>query len=436
MLLRYWTNTLLVSFGIIALSTAQAHETLSEATAVHKIVILPSYAQIHRPEAAPEHLAFAPDNQSLAYTTHKLMSVNEEGEFWASQLHLLPLHPMRSAQTLVDAESTAKFGFYGAPALHLAWQQNDIQFIISNGDDTATEIRYLVKEQRLANPNIGATTIDEPISPSAEQTIVAKCLPQITQDQISALNVSWLKTNETALYQLNYAKTSEDIALLNVKTCQQQLLAVPKYQADEEGNTDVEDNAGKEHNTDKAHKTSGIELSYRLIGGVQQDAQLILMLESRVTAQRYNQKHRSKTLILQTNIHTLGSPNLSWQNWSYGLGGDHHVEVLSKQPNKVLFMLKPNQDCAAQLFSLSEQQLTGFMVDNFKLCAAAVGSDGQLALNLKARRPQTIVHQNDKKRVNHDAREQSSQHNLQNSANSHSQQIWLVEADFLNHLVK
>lgn len=424
MLLRYWTNTLLVSFGITTLSTAQALETLSEASAVPKIVILPSYAQIHRPEAAPKHLAFAPDNQSLAYTTHKLMSVNEEGEFWASQLHLLPLHPMRPAQTLVDAESTAKFGFYGAPALHLAWQQNDIQFIISNGDDTATEIRYLVKEQRLANPSIGATTVDETISPSAEQTMVAKCLPKIMQEQISALNVSWLRPNETALYQPNYAKTSEDIALLNVKTCQQQLLAVPKYQADEEGNAE------------DAHKTDGVELTYRLIGGVQQDAQLILMLESRVTAQRYNQKHRAKTLILQTNIHTLGSPNLAWQNWSYGLGGDHHVEVLSKQPNKVLFMLKPNQDCAAQLFSLSEQQLTGFMVDNFKLCAAAVGSDGQLALNLKARRPQEIVHQNDMKPVNNNAREQSSQHNPQNSANSHSQQIWLVEADFLNHLVK
>lgn len=409
---RYITNTLVFALGIITLPALHASETLTESAAVPKIVILPSYAQTHQPVEQPELLAFSPDNNALAYTTTKFMSAHAEGEFWASQLHLLPLNPRGPAQTLVDAQSTAKFGFYGAPAIDLTWAADTIQFVIGNGDDAATAIRYLVKEKRLADPNIGATTIDEPIGPTAEQSIVAKCLPKMTDDRVGALKVSWLQPNETALYQLNYARSSEDIALINVKTCQQQSLAVPKLDAD------------------------GIELSYRLIAGVQQDAQLILILESRVTAHRYNQNHRSKTLLLQTNIHTLASPTIEWQNWSYGLGGDHHFELLSKQPHKVLFMLEPNKDCSAQLFSLSEHQLTGFMIDNFKLCDAAVGSDGQLALNLKARSSQKMVNNHDKNRVkNHDV-DQSSQDNQQNSANAHSQQIWWVEADFLNHLVK
>lgn len=404
---RVIPTTILLTFSMLLQQAAYAAETLPEAEVTSKIVILPSYAQVHQPTEAPSLLAFSPDNTALAYTTHKFMAMEEHGEFWASQLHWLPLAPIGNAKTLVDANSTAKFGFYGAPALDLAWEHNTIRFIIGNGDDEATEIRYLATEQRLENPNIGANTIDQPISPSKEQIMVAKCLPELPEAQVSALIVSWLKPEETALYQLNYANSSEDIAVLNVQTCRQQSLAVPVYNAE------------------------GVQLSYRLIGGALQDAQLLVILDSRFTTHRYNHQHPSQTMILQTNIHTLGSPTIEWQNWSYGLGGNHRFELLSQQPNKTLFMLTQNgNECSARLFSLSHHQFTSFMIDQFKLCNAAVSTNGQLALNL-ARSNHVAA-----KKINSDKPHEHAMKDGTSNPPPHNQQIWVVKSGFLNHLVK
>lgn len=385
--------TLLMLSTLPALAWSQNTLTLPTAEVTQQIVILPNYAEVHHPNEQPIHLAFAPDNQALAYSTIKQMAPTQYGEFWASQLHLLPLAPLGAATTLIDADSTSKFGFYGAPAVELTWPDHKIHFVIFNGDDSATEIRYLVKEQRLENPKIGEYTIDEPYGPTPLQQAIAKCFADWPQNVVETSNAKWLLEGEKALYQSGQGKNADDLYLLNIPTCKRQLIALPTQSAE------------------------GRPLRNRLLGGVVQDAQLLLALESFPADIAKNAEVRSNTLLLQTNIHTLGSPNAEWLNWSYGLGNNYQFEVLSHQPNKVLFILQqPSQSCKSKLFSLSERQLTSFTVDHYKICNAAVSRDGQLALALSTNKTSAKVKTSEAEPQGAD-------------------QIWIVKKGFLNNIV-
>lgn len=387
------TSVILALITMSAWSQTNLELSLPESEVTTQIVIQPNYAEVHKPEQRPVLLAFSPDNHALAYSSIKQMAPTEYGEFWASQLHLLPLLPTGQATTLIDADSTSNFGFYGAPAVELTWPDHKIHFVISNGDDSATEIRYLVKEQRLENPKIGEYTIDEPYGPTPLQQAIAKCFADWPQNVVETSNAKWLLEGEKALYQSRQGKNGSDLYLLNIPTCRRQLIALPTQSAE------------------------GRPLVNRLLGGVVQDAQLLLALESFPADVAKNAKVRSNTLLLQTNIHTLGSPNAEWLNWSYGLGNNYQFEVLSHQPNKVLFLIyQPGQSCKSKLFSLSERQLTSFTVDNHKICNAAVSRDGQLALVLSTKNTSTKA-----KTSEAEPRE--------------ADQIWIVKKGFLNNMV-
>jgi hypothetical protein len=387
------TSVILALVTMSAWSQTNLELPLPGSEVTTQIVIQPNYAEVHKPEQRPVHLAFSPDNHALAYSSIKQMAPTEYGEFWASQLHLLPLLPIGQATTLIDADSTSNFGFYGAPAVELTWPDDKIHFVISNGDDSATEIRYLVKEQRLENPKIGEYTIDEPYEPTPLQQAIAKCFADWPQNVVKTSNAKWLLEGEKALYQSRQGKNAHDLYLLNIPTCKRQLIALPTQSAE------------------------GRPLSNRLLGGVVQDAQLLLALESVPADVGKNAKIRSNTLLLQTNIHTLGSPNAEWLNWSYGLGNNNQFAVISHQPNKVLFLIKkPSQPCKSKLFSLSERQLTSFTVDNHKICNAAVSRDGQLALALSVPNTSTKAKTSEAEPLDAD-------------------QIWIVNKGFLNNMV-
>jgi hypothetical protein len=376
-----WVGIVLLAQPVWSQNNTQIE--LPEADSIELRVIPQSLASSYQPSEPPGLLAFSPDNNALAYSSSKNTKRQSPfGDIWASQLHLLSLNPFGVTETLVDAKTTEKFAFYGAPAMRLAWQDDKILFVISNGDDEATQLTYLTQKQRLENPNIGEHTIDEAPSLSALEQLIQQCFADWPADVVEHSNAIWLQEGQSALYQARYAGMSDDIWWLDVANCQRQHVPVP---------------------TEK----SGQRLRHSLVGGVINHSQLVLVLES------YQGKSKqSHTLLLQTTLDSLdtddaidtgssidhrdirnshsalhagGIPDRNWNNWSYGLGSHNQLTMLGSTKEQTLFVLSNSQKpCSVRLYSLSQRQLHSFMVDGHHMCNAAVSNDGHLALSLYA----------------------------------------------------
>lgn len=358
MLFKRFAITACIGFGLFiqpACSQTTSPSELPEADTVELYVVPPLLAMTYQPTEIPQLLAFSPDNNALAFTTtQNTKRLSSLGEIWASQLHLWPLKPAGVAQTLVDANTTATFAHYGAPAMGLTWQADKILMRISDGDDEVTQLTYLTQQKRLENPNIGQYTVDEAPSLTALEHAIQQCFADWPANVVEHSRALWLQEGDKALYQAQYAGQSDDIWLIDVPNCQRQLVQVPA-------------------------KVRGQNETYSLQHAVLNNTQLVLLLESWQST-----SGQSKSFLLQTDINTLGTSDQLWLNWSYGLEPNNQFVALGKTQDQMMFLLRNSrQPCQVRLYSLGLQHLRSFMVDGHNICNAAVSNNGQLALTLR-----------------------------------------------------
>lgn len=358
------------------LATDVLTTALPEAEPVVSMIVPSVLATRYQSADAVGLLAFSPDNQTLAFSTSRNSKQQSElGDIWLSELYAWSFTASDSPQKLIDASTTNKFAYYGAPALSLEWQHHNILLVIGNGDDEATELTYLTAQKRLKNPNIGEWTLDEPPSLTDAEHQVQQCFADWRPEVVEHSNNHWLQPGKTLLYQASYAQEPGDLWLIDVPNCQRTLLPLPK----------------------------GLETAQiRATGGALYHNQLVLVLQQ-------NRHQRSQTLLLQTDISTFGTAQQQWLNWSYGLGGPLEFTALTSTDRQSLFLLTDNvQPCRSRLYSLNQQQLSAIAVDGHRLCHAAVSDSGLLGLTLTTMK-------SDKKAGN----------------NARANHIWVVQPAFL-----
>ncbi|MCT6701223.1 hypothetical protein [Rheinheimera sp. 4Y26] len=342
-------------FTTEVLATEVLTTALPEAEPVASMIVPPVLATRYQSADAVGLLAFSPDNQTLAFSTNRNSKQQSElGDIWLSELYAWSFTASDSPQKLIDASTTNKFAYYGAPALRLQWQHNNILLVIGNGDDEATELTYLTAQKRLKNPNIGEWTLDEPPSLTDAELQVQQCFADWRPEVVEHSNNHWLQPGKTLLYQASYAQEPGDLWLIDLPNCQRTLLPLPKGLA-----------------------TAQI----RAMGGALYHDQLVLVLQQ-IRHQR-SQTLLLQTLLLQTNISTLGTAQQQWLNWSYGLGGPLEFTALTSTDRQSLFLLTDNnQPCRSRLYSLNQRQLSAIAVDGHRLCNATVSDSGLLGLTL------------------------------------------------------
>ncbi len=329
--------------------------TLPEAEPVASVIVPPALATQYRSAEPIGLLAFSPDNQQLAFSSsHHSKQQSALGDIWLSELYVWSFTASGSPQKLIDAPTTNKFAYYGAPALSLEWQHHNILLVIGNGDDAATELTYLTAQKRLKNPNIGEKTLDEAPSLTEAERLVQQCFTDWPAEVVEHSNNHWLQPDKTLLYQANYAGVARDLWLIDIANCQRNLLPLPKGLGQQQ---------------------------IWALGGALYQNQLVLAL-------RQHHKKRSQTLLLQTDVSTLGTTQQQWLNWSYGLGGSFEFTALTSTDKQSLFLLTDNyQPCRSRLYSLNQQQLSAIAVDGHWLCNATVNHHGLLGLTLTATKP-------------------------------------------------
>lgn len=310
----------------------------------------------------PVLLEFSADSRHLAIATMTDTGrINEFGPVRAAELSAISLQQNQTpakANLLISQDVTAPFAVYGAPAVSLDWQSDDINLVISNGDDEISRLTYLSKEHRLQNPDIFATIIDEEIAPDPLELAITKCFPDWPADVVSSgvngLNSHWLEPGKTAIYQARYHKVAEDIWYLDLKRCQRnQLLAVP-------------DSHRRHWST--SHVGTVVAGDKVLFVVRQQetrgDGQSVLMLFSEQPADTPLAKRR-------------------WQSVNTGRNNNLRLEMLGQVQHRQLFQLINTQHlCDTRVLSLSGEGLAELQVDGHQICQAAVSVQGHLALAL------------------------------------------------------
>ncbi len=310
----------------------------------------------------PVLLAFAPDSRRLAIATMTGTGrTNEFGPVQVAELYGLATQQSQTpprADLLISQDVTTPFAVYGTPAVSLGWQGDNVNLVISNGDDEISRLTYLSTEHRLQNPNIFATKLDEDIAPDPLELAITRCFPDWSADVIrsgvNGLNSHWLVQGKSAAYQASHRQVAADIWYLDLKRCQRnQLLAVPdsdrRYWSTSHVGTVV---AG-----DKV----------LLVARQQQtrdDGQSVLMLFSEQPAETPLKKRR-------------------WQSVNTGHDNNLRLEMLGQVQHRQLFQLvSTSQPCNSRVLSLSAGGLAELQVDGHRICQAAVSAQGHLALAL------------------------------------------------------
>ena len=310
----------------------------------------------------PVLLAFSADSSRLAVATSADTGrVNEFGNVRAAELYWLATQQNQTpprADLLISQDVTAPFAVYGAPAVSLGWQGDNVNLVISNGDDEISRLTYLSTEHRLQNPDIFATIVDEEIAENPLAVAMMRCFPdwpaEVIRSGVNGLNSHWLVQGKTAAYQASYRQVADDIWYLDLKRCQRnQLLAVPdsnrRYWSTSHVGTVV---AGdKVLLVVRQQQTRG-------------DGQSVLMLFSEQPADTPLAKRR-------------------WQSVNTGHDNNLRLEMLGQVRHRQLFQLvSSSQPCNNRVLSLSAQGLAALQVDGHRICQAAVSAQGHLALTL------------------------------------------------------
>lgn len=317
--------------------------------------------QIHL-NGQPVLLAFSPDSSHLAIATITDTSrTNEFGPVQAAELSLVSTkhnHNTVKSDLLISQDTTAPFAVYGAPAVALDWQGDNINLLVSNGDDEVTRLTYLTAEQRLQNPDIFATILQEDIAESPLKLAIARCFPDWPADVVSSgvngINSHWLEPGKTAVYQARYHKVAEDIWYLDLQHCQRnQLLAMPAR------------NTGpwSTHHVGTVIAGDNVLLVVRQ-QQIRGNGQSLLML--------YSEQPPKTSLAARR-----------WQSVNTGNDHNRELEMLGQVQQRQLFQLvNTQQPCDTWVLSLSAGGLAELQVDGHQICQAAVSAQGHLALAL------------------------------------------------------
>lgn len=310
----------------------------------------------------PVLLAFSPDSRQLAIASMTDTGrSNEFGPVRAAALSSISTrqhHSTVKADLLISQDVTAPFAVYGAPAVSLGWQGDNINLVISNGDDEVSRLTYLSQEHRLQNPDIFATRLDEEITPNPLELAITKCFPDWPAEVISSgvhgNNSHWLEPGKTAVYQARYHQVAEDIWYLDLQHCQRNpLLAVPKRNS-------------KQWSTNH-------------VGTVVSGGKVLLVLRQ----QQIRGDGQSLLMLLSDQPANTPLAARRWQ--SVNTGHDHYnrLEPLGQVQQRQLFQLvNTQQSCDSRVLSLSAEGLAALQVDGYRICQAAVSAQGLLALAL------------------------------------------------------
>lgn len=317
--------------------------------------------QIHL-NGQPVLLAFSPDSSHLAIATITDTSrTNEFGPVRAAELSLVSTkhnHNTVKSDLLISQDTTAPFAVYGAPAVALDWQGDNINLLVSNGDDEVTRLTYLTAEQRLQNPDIFATILQEDIAESPLKLAIARCFPDWPADVVSSgvngINSHWLEPGKTAVYQARYHKVAEDIWYLDLQHCQRnQLLAMPA-------------------------KNTGPWSTHHVGTVIAGDNVLLVVRQQQI-------RGNGQSLLM---LYSEQPPKTSlaarrWQSVNTGNDHNRELEMLGQVQQRQLFQLvNTQQPCDTRVLSLSAGGLAELQVDGHQICQAAVSAQGHLALAL------------------------------------------------------
>jgi len=240
----------------------------------------------------------------------------------------------------------------------LDWQSDDINLVISNGDDEISRLTYLRKKHRLQNPDIFATIIDEEIVADPLELAITKCFPDWPADIVSSgvngLNSHWLEPGKTAIYQARYHKVAEDIWYLDLKRCQRnQLLAVPV--------------SGRQ------------DWSTNHIGTIVSGGKVLLILRQ----QQPRADGQSVLMLFSEQPADTPLAKRRWQSVNTDRNNNLRLEMLGQVQHRQLFQLVNTQHlCDTRVMSLSGEGLAELQVDGHQICQAAVSAQGHLALAL------------------------------------------------------
>lgn len=230
--------------------------------------------------------------------------------------------------------------------------------VVSNGDDEVTRLTYLTAEQRLQNPDVFATILQEDIAVSPLELAIARCFPDwpadVVNSGVNGIYSHWLEPGKTAAYQASYRKVAEDIWYLNLKQCQRNvLLSVPA-----------------------SHR---IQWSTNHVGTVIAGDKVLLVV-------RQQQIRGNGQSLLMLYSEQPPKTSLAARRWqSVNTGNDHNRELVMLgqfQQRQLFQLLNTQQPCDTRILSLSAGGLTELQVDGHQICQAAVSAQGHLALAL------------------------------------------------------
>lgn len=311
----------------------------------------------------PVLLAFSADSSRLAVATSADTGrVNEFGNVRATELYGLATAQNQTqprADLLISQDVTAPFAVYGAPAVSLGWQGDNVNLVISNGDDEISRLTYLSTEHRLQNPDIFAAIVDEEIAENPLAGAITRCFPDWPADVVSSgvngLNSHWLEPGKTAVYQARHHQVAADIWYLDLKRCRRnQLLAVPD-------------------NNRRYWSTSHV-------GTVIVGDKVLL-----VVRQQQTRGDSGQSVLMLFSEQPLETPlaKRRWQSVNTGHDNNLRLEMLGQVQHRQLFQLvSTSQPCNSRVLSLSAQGLAALQVDGHRICQAAVSAQGHLALAL------------------------------------------------------
>lgn len=314
----------------------------------------------------PVLLAFSADSNRLAVASiADTGRVNEFGDVRAAELSAISTrqnHNTAKADLLISHDVTAPFAVYGAPALALDWQGDNINLLIGNGDDEVSRLTYLTTEHRLQNPDIFATVLAEQIAPNPLELAIARCFPdwpaEVISSGVNGSNSHWLEPGKTAVYQAQYHQVADDIWLLDLQQCQRnQLLSLPERNRKQWSTNHV--------GTVVASGKVLLVVHQQQISG---DGQSLLMLLSEQPAMTPPAERR-------------------WQSVNTGNNNNRELEMLGQLQQRTLFQLvNTQQPCDTRVLSLSAGRLAELQIDGHRICQAAVSKQGHLALALASGR--------------------------------------------------
>lgn len=325
---------------------------------VSAVVVPPAQVELALPILGSRNFVFSADASSLVFARSRMVDIKQigdvvhDGPIAIDELTLLKLTAKTTAQTLVSADFTKQFAVYGAYIGGIAWHGDNIQFVVSNGDDASTELTYSLPDQRLVDEK-GRDVSEEPdaLTEALRQSIQS-CFAEFPDTVIYGGFRQHLPGSDYAIFQVQAQDYPNDIWLVNKATCHRTRINVDALTANK---------------------------PIRLLHAILSQGTLSLVV-------RRSMPQFEKTLIWQTPLRqVLANPVPPvWREWSAGIPrGGFDVRSLGSALSHPLLLLESRHgDCDDLLLSVGSSRVEHIQVDGYALCDATAHPDGKLALSM------------------------------------------------------